>query len=367
MSEAKPTPPTEPTPTTPAAAEPAVAPVVAPVAAPAAQPEPALSRNEGDEPLEDSTLGSQQEIVDILLAVDEDEDNEDVVEETPAAPVEPPPAEPAPTPPPSESPPAAPPEVVPPVVPPAPAEPAPPVSPEPQAVPQPPVAPPATPQPETPTPVAPAAATPPVAPTPEPVPLQSPEQALAAQQQWRTDAEERLSKHFAVPEELLTQLQTEPEVVLPQLQARVFLDAVESAVYAVSSQLPALMAQSQQTVDSNAALEKQFFETWGQLDGKNPDHHATILRLGTVYKTSFPQASAGDFIRDVGAQSMIALRIQPVTAAPTAPAEAVPQPLPHVPVGTGAPGAPGATPASDNPFATLADDAELIEEELDLG
>lgn len=201
-------------------------------------------------------------------------------------------------------------------------------------------------------------AVPPAGEPPQPQPT---EQELQEQYAtWRTGAEDALAKgHYLLDEKTVEALE-DPEnaaKVIPTIMARVYLDAVTASVGHVLAALPGLITQMNEVQRQSDKTEKAFFEAWPQLVKHRPD----IIRLGTMYRQVFPNASETDFIREVGPQAIIALKI-PMEAPEAKPSTPVVKPF--IPaIGAGAPA--GAAQPEANPFEKLSN--EMAEEELDLG
>lgn len=177
---------------------------------------------------------------------------------------------------------------------------------------------------------APAATPTPLAATPAPVAApavgQQPAQTPAAQpaqqqpaavdaavvqaeyQKWRGEAETELAtKHYVMPAELAEEMTTSPHTATPKLMARVYMDAVQASVGHMMTNLPRLIEATLEAIKGRDSDEEKFFGSWPKLDRNT--HRTAIVQLGKAYRHSNPQASTDDFIRDVGAQAMVALKI----------------------------------------------------------
>ena len=225
---------------------------------------------------------------------------------------------------------------------------------------------------ETPTPApeqTPPAETPP---EPEPVvepaqPVLTPEQQTEAYNTWRTGVEDVLAKErYGISEEEADALDLSPEMALAhsKSQARVYMDAVTGAIGHITQQMPALLEAALLARDNEGKAKDAFFAAWPKLS--MTDHGETIIRLGKNYRTLNPTADAATFIREVGAQSMVALRIS-ADAAPAAPAEEESDPAPSAPFTPAGGGTPSGGPApKENAFTELSKDFDVEEELLDL-
>jgi len=303
------------------------------------------------EPEVDPEAPAPLEGLDAFLAETDEEDLDlDLQDEDPVVEPEPQEPEPAPVEPASE------PAAAPPVEPEPTGEPAPPAVPEPAPVPAPQEA---APAPETVAPPAPV--------EPQPVqqpqaPQQTPEEAQAAYAKYRGEAEAVLAKeHYAISPEMAENLDENAAEVIPQLMSKVYMDAVSGAISHVLNQMPALVDGAIQARESRNTQETQFFGAWPQLDPTQ--HRETVVSLGQAYRQVHPTASVEQFIRDVGAQAVVALQLQPQAVAPPAAApvqEAAPAPF--RPAGSSPPSSSPSPPT--NRFESL--NAEFDMEDLDL-
>jgi len=161
------------------------------------------------------------------------------------------------------------------------------------------------------------------------------------------------TEYFALDEETVETLRIEPEKALPKLAAQVYFDAVTQAVTAVYQQLPAAIDAHMGTRQVSSESEVAFFDEWPALKGAD---QGAIVRIGQAYRQANPQASAEDFIRDVGASAHVALGLplEPEVAEVETPAAEESQPF--RPAGTSRPAAPASKPA--NAFTQL--DEELF-------
>ena len=312
----------------PAEAAPEPTPVVEPTPAPAPVVEPVTPPPSADEPSPAASF------VDLLEDDDLDADAvEEPGQETPSA--EEPPA---------ETPPEAAPEPMP-----EPAAEVPPVEVPPPAPEQ------AAPEPSPAEPV-----TPPT-PTEEPpaIPM---DEVRANYAQARTEMEGIVaSQHYALDEAAMEAFDTNPAEEIPKIMARVYMDAVTGAVAHMMTHMPALVDSVVQGRATYDQAEEEFFAAWPQID--RSAHAASIAQMGQVYRQVNPNATKADFIRDVGAQVVVAFGLGQLAAvAPTPEENATPPAAPFKPAGQGGLG--GAAPNKTNPFDDFT--KEMESEELDL-
>jgi len=187
-------------------------------------------------------------------------------------------------------------------------------------------------------------------------PQPTPEELNAQYTEWRSQVEQNLAtQHYALSEEAQTALDEGDNSIIPQLMARVCMDAITGTLGYVSALLPGIIDNTMQQKTIQSAAEDQFYKTWPQL--KDQQYSEVVMRAGQAYRQLYPQASTDDFIRDVGAQAMVALRLQPGGEVAAQPAHEV---VPFQPSRAGA--APGAATAPPtNPFTALFESMERDE------
>jgi hypothetical protein len=258
------------------------------------------------------------------------------------------------TPPPArgeETPPAQPPAATPPVA-------TPPVVAQPPAV-QPPAEPPVV----TPPVVAQPPAQPPAEPqAPKPkTPEQEAAERQAAEELLATRTAE-LETFYRLPEDLAGQMQTEPEVVLPKLAAKLHMAVREAVVQEVRRDLPVMFQGMQEVQRREAASKEAFYKANPDLTGYEPQ----VLQVGMFFRQSNPNATPDEAIERIGNMTRMALGLPPKAGGappPAAPSTAATptRPAPFRPAAPGAAG-PAAAPApSGNPFEALAE--EFLEED----
>ena len=232
--------------------------------------------------------------------------------------------------------------------------------------------PPTTPAPEDgtappPAPEAPAAPTPPVPPTevqpqvPQQPPAEvrpEPTQPSAAPQptvaEMRAQAEDTLAtQHYALNQEQVDEFDADPASFIAKLSARVYMDAVTNSLTHVLQSLPQLVEHTLKQHDVVEAEEVKFFEAWPKLS----THREDVVTIAQVYRQLHPQATSDQFIRDVGAQTMVALKL--TVDAPAAAQPQPAQPQPFVPAAASPPA--GASPPPTNPFEQMALEEDVLD------
>jgi hypothetical protein len=201
----------------------------------------------------------------------------------------------------------------------------------------------------------------PTAPVPEPAPVLSAEEVQQQYQTWRGQQEAQLAAHhYAIDEETAQRLNDEPGVAIPQLMARVHVDSMVSTLGYVANQLPAMIDQAIARRETRSGDEEKFFDRWPDL--KAGEHGEAIGLIGNAYRHANPGATPEQFIRDVGAQAMVAFGLAlgntPLVQEP----EPTPAQVPFTPANASPPSA-GAPP---QPSGIAKADKEMFEQGDDL-
>ena len=154
------------------------------------------------------------------------------------------------------------------------------------------------------------------------------------------------SQTYQLTPQELEAVATEPEKVLPQLMAKVHVNAVQGVLRHVSQQMPAMVSAIMQAKEQDRQREDSFFQAWPQLD--RVKHRADIIRAAQVFRQLNPTASPEDFVRQVGAQVVIAHGLHQQPQAPAQNQQPAVRPQvqqvapPFRPAGVGMGGAPAA-------------------------
>lgn len=234
----------------------------------------------------------------------------------------------------------------------------PPAEPKPGEAPPPPT--PVEAKPEQPPPTAPSAV--PAAQPPDPVaPAPTMEQIRETYQKNRGEMEANVaSTVYNLSEDQVQRLDDGDAALIPELMAKVYMDAVTGAVAHMITHLPSMMESVLVGRDDTKVLEDQFYTSNPHID--RAQHAETVGRFGLAYRHLYPNAPAEDFIRDVGAQVMVALKIPPGDGGQPALDVPAPKTPAFQPAKSGSPG--GTAPPPANPFEVLAEEMSI--EDLDL-
>lgn len=205
-------------------------------------------------------------------------------------------------------------------------------------------------KPEPTPPVAPVAA--PAEPAPEPAPALDMDAVRKNYQDNRQQMVDMVATEvYNLSEEQVQRLDDGDTKVISEISAKVYMDAVTASVGHMITHLPQMMHDILAGRDKTDILEKQFYDANPALD--KASHGETVSKFGMAYRTLFPQASSADFIRDVGAQVMVAMQINPPgnSGTPTAVAPEAPKVPAFQPASAG--GGKGAAPSPQNVFEVL--------------
>lgn len=114
-----------------------------------------------------------------------------------------------------------------------------------------------------------------------------------------------LEERYKLSEQDAQLLMTEPEKVLPKLAAALVMDTVQVVLAQQAKMLPQAIMQTVSRQQQIQEGEDSFYKEWPDLK----QHNDVVLRIGRAYRSMYPQATREQFIREVGAQAAIALRL----------------------------------------------------------
>lgn len=138
----------------------------------------------------------------------------------------------------------------------------------------------------------------------EPQPEQlSPEDLQAQREQARAELAER----FKLSDEQAEALLMNPNEVLPQLVADVFLDVYDQVVGAIQAKLPEVVSgilEQQRVLNEE---RESFFREWPEL--AKDEYQPVIQRIKEAYWQMNPKASREQAVKEIGAQAWVALRL----------------------------------------------------------
>lgn len=135
------------------------------------------------------------------------------------------------------------------------------------------------------------------------------EQATELFTNWRAETQNILAEHvYKLTEDDVAELNENPAAYIPKMAARVYLDSISAAFQQFVTYLPRMVHQVLEAREGISVQEAAFYKEWPELAA----HKDKVLRMGAAYRKENPSASQEDFINEVGAQAMVALRLSPV-------------------------------------------------------
>ena len=154
--------------------------------------------------------------------------------------------------------------------------------------------------------------------------------------------------------------------MIPEMAANLAMDLQQTfraqlnqAMAAFRQEMPTMLMTIQARTEQAQKDESKFFTEFPQLT----EHRDTVMRLGKAYREYYPDADADTFIREVGAQAMVALKIPYNTQTGQVIEEEIvtETQTPHIPPRQSA--TQPLDPKPSNEFAALAD--EFLHEDAD--
>lgn len=132
-----------------------------------------------------------------------------------------------------------------------------------------------------------------------------------------------LESFYKLPEDLAGQMQTEPEVVLPKLAAKLHMAIENGIMQRVRQEMPAVFQTVQHVTEREAKSKEAFYSA-------NPDlrqYESQVLATGKFFREANPNATPDEAIRRIGEITRAALGLPPLGAAqpPATPPAAPPQ------------------------------------------
>jgi hypothetical protein len=180
------------------------------------------------------------------------------------------------------------------------------------------------------------------------------EEASNLFKEWRNTTEDLLAKHhYNLSEKDVEEFNENPGAFVSKAMSRVYLDSIQAAFQQFTNYLPRMVGQVLEMKKHTSEREESFYSAWPKLR----EHQDTVLRMGASYRAQNPTATLDQFIKEVGAQAMVALRL-PMDASGAASAASAPAPKkPFKPAGTsGATPTPQKSNGEDNVFGRLAEE-----------
>lgn len=194
---------------------------------------------------------------------------------------------------------------------------------------------------------------------PAPVPTKTPEE-LAAEQadlakrfaEWQQSETTRLTKEYQFSEDDAARLQTEPELVLPELAAKMQMSMTQSIVEIVQRMMPQMVQPELQRTSKEAEAETFFAQHNSDINLKDATHRNAVIEAGKAFRKMNPKATPEQAAKGIGQIVRTALDLKTVAAPPPVPkAKGV-----HRPAAAGSRGPAASAKAEPNKWAELSED-----------
>jgi hypothetical protein len=141
----------------------------------------------------------------------------------------------------------------------------------------------------------------------QPVPTPTEEERKATYEKDRAAAFAKLTERYAVPEDQVAPLVTEPERVIPAMLAKVHAEVMENVVAWVQQALPQMIEQTSTATTTRTQAVQKFYTEWPELN--KPEHAPVVARVLAGYRQANPEAKPEDVIREGGVAALVALRL----------------------------------------------------------
>lgn len=130
------------------------------------------------------------------------------------------------------------------------------------------------------------------------------------EEEYRTSREgavKELENKYQLSEEEADLFLTRPGEIVPQMAARIYVDVFESVLGAVNQMLPVKVGEISAVTNQAAEYTRQFYESWPAL--RTEEGQTKVNAIAKVYRQLNPGAAPDEFMRDVGTQASVALKL----------------------------------------------------------
>jgi hypothetical protein len=199
----------------------------------------------------------------------------------------------------------------------------------------------------------------------------SAEEVKTAMDKARGEARESLVNAFKLTETQVEEFREDPNSVLPQLAADLYLDIYNNVMQSVSQNIPGMVTGVFAQQNAQKAHEQAFYNAWPQL--AKAEYMDTVNRIADNYHALNPNADAATAIQEIGAQTWVTLRLPmdklmehtQATNVPVVPAQTPTPSVSRIPANAGSVPNAAKAPASPalNSFEQLAE--EFIDDDFD--
>lgn len=158
----------------------------------------------------------------------------------------------------------------------------------------------------------------------------------------------QLEEYYKLPDDMAARLQTEPELVLPQMAAKVHVAVVRGIQQYLATQLPSYIEHTTRMTAAEAKAKTAFYEANPDLTG----YEEQVLQAGRTFRQMNPNAAPEVAIKAIGNLVRAAMGLQspaPGGGMPSTPgASSAPAAPAFRPAGGGHSAAPVAQPPSSS-------------------
>jgi hypothetical protein len=178
----------------------------------------------------------------------------------------------------------------------------------------------------------------------------------------RQNIRTNMTRYFSqrLGDEANERFQTEPERVLPELAADVFLATHESVISTLRDALPQYFQHMFVEREQEQQREKAFFERWPQLSPQQ--HREQVAKAARVFRAQYPQATLKEVIEHAGAAVMVANKISPMQAQVQAQEPVTPVAPPPPPIGGSNSSSSSAPQLPSNMFSRMALESQDVKD-----
>lgn len=168
---------------------------------------------------------------------------------------------------------------------------------------------------------------------------------------------------FKLSDEDVTGLESDLPGTVSKLLAKVFVANQRNYLAQMGRLFPAMLDRHSKVTKVQSEAEAEFFKAWPDLKADNPQHKNFVDKYGAVYRTMHPAATRQEMIQALGPMVMLAAKVVPGQAQPSAPGMPghqaspmvptngrPPQPSPFVPAGPASGGAAPGTQIQPNEY-----------------
>lgn len=197
----------------------------------------------------------------------------------------------------------------------------------------------------------------PVTPVQEEAPVKTPEEQAAESaaltkrfEEWRQSEEKRLTGEYQFDEDTAARLQTEPELVLPELAAKMHMQVMQQVVETVQRMMPSMVQPVLQNTTREAEAATFFTSHNSDLNLNDAATRSAIQEAGIAFRKMNPKATPEEAAKGIGQMVRVARGL------PTPPPAVKEKASPHRPAAAGARGSSASSKPAANQWSELLDE-----------